>query len=293
MTSPALFWLVAFLWLGCYPLLLGAPRAVGPQAAHWIAAAAALLAVAPRLWSTPRVALGPPVVATLVALASLHVAVLVNLDAFPAAELRATAWTGTAHALFFLAALAAVPRPGDDAAQVRATRRLLVFTLGALALGQIVMSLAGADLGDINWRPSGTLGNPNALGAVAGALALALAALGRWRLAGLAAALPLVLLLVASRSRGAALAFGSVSAVLAWRRFGARAVLIMAAGAALLVFVPNPLWERITSLRAEHAYPRPFLWSAALENMAAMEDNVRVLDDLLGLTPAAAAAASS
>ena len=150
---------------------------------------------------------------------------------------------------------------------MRATRRLLVFTLGALALGQIVMSLAGADLGDINWRPSGTLGNPNALGAVAGALALALAALGRWRLAGLAAALPLVLLLVASRSRGAALAFGSVSAVLAWRRFGARAVLIMAAGAALLVFVPNPLWERITSLRAEHAFSRPFLWGVALHNL--------------------------
>ncbi|HZL99970.1 MAG TPA: O-antigen ligase family protein, partial [Planctomycetota bacterium] len=257
-------WLVLVAWLGLFPLA-GWQQGVLWQA-HLAAVAALGLCLLPRLWRTPRVDLGPLALAVLAALVSLAAALCFAPAHLPRREMQWAAVTSASHALFFLLCLAAMPSPGAPPAEQARARAWLAALAALFVLGQAAVVVreiaAGAP------RPTGTLGNPNALGAVAAACGLVLAGLAgltRRSFLLLLAVLPLV---VSTGSRGAMAALAATLLLLAIRRRRWKLLAALAlAGVALLV-IPNPLVERLSRLEPEHAFSRPFLWRAALHSIA-------------------------
>ncbi len=264
-------WIVLALW---WVVL---PAAPGVAWLHWFAHLATAgivgLLVARRVWGEARVRPSPPVVATLLAVLSLAVAVRVAPHRFP---LEARWWaglTGVAHAVLFLAAWAWAPARRADEARaedgepddVAVFRRAFTVVLAGLLVAQALV--VWRDAGAVE-RVEGGFGNPNTFGAVVAACGLALAAFGCWRRTALVALVPCAALVLATRSRGAAAAAAVTVLVLAARRDWRRVVALGALLVVALVVVPNPLWERVTAMRTEHFYSRPFLWQAALEGAA-------------------------
>ncbi len=257
----SLFWWVVLGWVGVWPLL-GTYTGVLWEA-HVGAVILAAVCAACALWKGPRVRIGAPFLATLAALISLVAAMNANRTDFAVEGMRSMAVVGAAHALFFLACLGMAPDRDAPDEHRSATRRALIAVLAVLALGQVAFMIVGAGSAEASGRPSGTLGNPNALGALLGATALALAAFagGRGRAVTICVALGLAVL--ATRSRGAVLATGLVGFVFLWRRVGWKALALAAGGVVLLLVIPNPLSERAFALQTSHVYSRPFLWSTA------------------------------
>lgn len=252
-----------FGWFAIAPI--AGHRSGWMSIAHTLVTAALLLLLVPRLSAARRVALRGVGVATLLALVSLGLALRFAPERMPRSDMAWTALVGVQHALLFLALLFLVPGPGEDGAS---TRRWWTALLVALVAGQALVVIFGpVPEGEVP-RPEGTLGNPNTLGALVGAAALALAGFAGFRRAALAALAPVGIFVLATRSRGAVAALGLVLLVLVvrqgrWRLLGALALL-----AALLVVVPNPLRTRVAAMRPHDAFSRPFLWGAALPSIA-------------------------
>ena len=268
-------WCVLALWWIVLPTL---SRGILPLWSVHLAMVAALgLTVAPRLWRSPTVRCGPPVVLTCVALASLALATLwAHPDDLPRGERVWAGLTALSHSVFFLCALALVPlresladspvhRGHEEVAPARRLRQILsALLLGLLA----VQAWAMIEQVGVNTRPQGTLGNPNTLGAIIAAAGLALAAFGRWRIVVLVPLAGLVVLLALTSSRGAMAAMAAMMLLLAARRSWRTVVILALTLGALLVFVPNPLWDRVLTLRSEDHYSRLFIWKVALQNIA-------------------------
>lgn len=264
----ALLWIVApFLYRDWVPL----------DALHLVVVALFALAAAAVAWRRSTVPVGLPWLATGVACASLLVASLVDPQRFPVVERVATAHTGWAHGLFFLAALVVVPPRGDGPAdetalryaprnaEARGARFMLVVLLTGLVVSQAVLMVPQIQAGE---RPSGSLGNPNILGATLGAVALGVAAWSRWRLPALVPLSGLFALVLATRSRGAVAAVTVVLVLLALRRSGKAVLLVLLAAAVVLLIVPNPVSERLAGFHDDHVYGRAFFYEVALENIA-------------------------
>jgi len=255
-------WIVLYAWLAIYPLVGWQQGTLWP--AHLAAVVALGVCALPRLWRQTRVEVGVPALATLAALVSLALALFVASSRFPRREMEWAAVTGVAHALFFLTCLVATPVRPDDEGR---SRRWLAALLVSIVLGQSLAVWGG--LTGPALRPTGTLGNPNALGAVAAACGLGLA--GLWGLTPrsfllVLLSLPLVL---ATGSRGAVAALSVTLLLLAVRRRRWKLLTALAATAALVQVVPNPLVARLAQLEPEHSFTRPFLWQAALRSIAA------------------------
>ncbi len=235
------------------------------------------LTLVPRLWRSGTVRCGPPGVLICVALLSLCGAtVWAHVHDLPRAERLWAGLTALSHCVFFLCALAMVPvrknladnprnRGRNEVAPARRVRQIL----GLLLLGLVaVQAWTMVEQVGVNARPQGTLGNPNTLGAVIAAVGLALAAFARWRLVVLVPLAGLVVLLLLTSSRGAMAAMATMMLLLAARRSWRTVVILALTLGALLVFVPNPLWDRVLSLRSEDHYSRLFIWKVALQNIA-------------------------
>lgn len=273
-------WLVLALLLVVYPAL--APVSANVWAVHVAAVVVLLLLAVPRLWRTPSLRAGVPALCVGIALLSLAVALVRAPAEAPRAEQRWAALTGALHALFFLVALGWLPGPEADPQRVRRTALALCALLLATCAVQVVGGLLASPWDEPEPRLTGTLGNPNTLGALlaatllmvlgtAQALARGARASGAtpWPrrpllVAGLIS-VPLLGALLATRSRGAvaALLVTLVLLALRWRRL--RLLAAVAAAALLVVLVPNPLRERLAHLQPDHVYTRPFLWGAALD----------------------------
>lgn len=254
-------WIVLFTWLAIYPL-------VGwQQGTLWAAHLAAVVALGacalPRLWRQARVEVGVPALATLVALLSLALSLAVASARLPRREMEWAAVTGVAHALFFLICLCVVPVRADEEAR---SRHWLAALLVGVVLGQSLAVWGGITEPAI--RPTGTLGNPNTLGAVAAACGLGLA--GLWGLTPRSFLLVLLTLplVLSTGSRGAVAALSVTLLLLAVRRRRWKLLTALAVVAALVVVVPNPLVERLQQLQPEHSFTRPFLWKTALRSIA-------------------------
>ena len=254
-------WIVLFAWLAIYPL-------VGwQQGTLWPAHLAAVVALGgcalPRLWRRPRVAVAVPALATLVALLSLLVALTVASSRLPRREMEWAAVSGVAHALFFLICLCVVPAGPDEETR---SRHWLAALLVGVVLGQSLAVWGG--LTEPAIRPTGTLGNPNTLGAVAAACGLGLA--GLWGLTPRSFLLVLLTLplVLKTGSRGAVAALSVTLLLLAVRRRRWKLLTALAAVAALVIVIPNPLVERLSQLQPEHSFTRPFLWKAALRSIS-------------------------
>jgi len=274
-------WLLLALWWVVLPAIPGFAWL------HWIVhlVATSLLALlmAGRLWRVPRVHLSVPVVATIAAVVSLFIAMHVAPERFPMNERWWEGMRGLGYALFFVAALIMVPLRTADSeegavsaedARSRGFRIGLSVLLAGVLLAQLTVVIA-LDLDED--RISGGLGNPNTLGALIASLGLALAAFARWPRKALVGLALLALMIVLTRSRGAA-ASGALVLLIYTARRNWRWVLGLGAALGLaLVFVPNPLWERVVQLETDHYFSRPFLWKAALQN---------VMENPLGIGPA-------
>lgn len=268
-------WCVLAIWWMVLPTL---GRGVLPLWSVHLGMVAALgLTLVPRLWRSGTVRCGPPVVLVCVALLSLSGATFwAHAHDLPRAERLWAGLTALSHCVFFLCALAMVPLRKDladnpvnrghkDVAPARRVRQ----TLAAVLLGLVaVQAWTMIEQVGVNARPQGTLGNPNTLGAVIAAVGLALAAFGRWRMVVLVPLAGLVVLLLLTSSRGAMAAMATMMLLLAARRSWRTVVILAVTLGALLVFVPNPLWDRVLSLRSEDHYSRLFLWKVALQNIA-------------------------
>jgi len=256
-------WIALLAWLAVYPL-------VGwQQGTLWTAHLAAVvllgLCALPRLWAAERVSLGVPALATIAALVSLGLALAFAPGHLPRRELEWAALTGAGHALFFLLCLAVMP-PKDSPSESALARRGLALLLTSIVIGQAAAVLGGLD--GNGGRVTGTLGNPNALGAVAAACSLALAGLwGGTRRSFLLVLLVLPLVL-ATGSRGALAALAGTLLLLAVRRRRWKLLAALAAAGALVLVIPNPAAERLQQLQPEHSFTRPFLWGAALASIA-------------------------
>lgn len=270
-----MIWCVLAAWWVVYPAVMGMVGSL--WSVHLVVVATFGLALVPRLWRSPSLRCGPPAVLTGVALASLAGATLLaHPDDLPHAERYWAALTGCAHAVFFLCALALVPRRTalsdssrhrglDEIIPVRRMRHLLSLLLLGMVLVQVLTMIEQVG-GEV--RPQGTLGNPNTLGAVIAAVGLTLAAFCRWRLVALVPLAILVVFLLLTSSRGAMAAAAAMMLLLAARRSW-RMVVVLALGlGVLLVLVPNPLWDRVLALRSDDHYSRLFLWKVALQNIA-------------------------
>ncbi|RKY17198.1 MAG: hypothetical protein DRQ55_16385 [Planctomycetota bacterium] len=221
--------------------------------------------------------LGLPWWATLLACASLALAVERDPSRFPIDARWWTAHTGWAHALTFLAGLVLVPARGEladdyehrffpELRSARGLRQGLVFVLLLLILVQAAAMLPQVRAGE---RPTGSLGNPNILGATLAAAGLALSAFCRWRVPALLPVSAVLAMTLATGSRGALAATGLVLLLLGLRR-GPRQVLgVLVALAVVLLVVPNPLTERVLALRSGDHFSRAFFWDVALQNIAA------------------------
>jgi len=266
-----MIWVVLALWWAVYPAI---PEFVG---AHWLvhmgAVGLAGLCVAPRLWRASRLRLSWPAVAALLAMASLLVSMHIQGDRFPLADRWWAGLTGLAHGLFFLLALSLVP-PGDDTGDVGAApeedagtrtvrQALLVIFLGLLVAQLAVVVRSEQDVA----RVAGGFRNPNVFGALVFATGLAVAAFGRWKPWGLVALAVLVLLVILTRSRGAAAAGSAVLLIFVARRHWTWVLGLSALMVAGLVFIPNPLWERVLQIENDHQFSRTYIWQAALENI--------------------------
>lgn len=268
-------------WWALYPLL---PRM---QASLWfvhlgVVAALALLAV-PRLWRAPRVTLGVPFACTALVAVSVLIAARREPELLPLPERWWATLTVLGHGLWFLAALVHVPRlagatggasvdargdgsthgPNDARAEDAEARRVRLGLAGVLGLLLLVQTVAAlVDLGETR-RLAGSLGNPNVFGACMAAAALALAACLRWPRVVLLVLLGVGALLLATRSRGALAAALLVVGAFAARRSVRSVVVLLVGVGVVLVVVPNPLVERVLSMREEASYSRTFLWSTA------------------------------
>jgi hypothetical protein len=274
-------WLLLALWWVVLPVIPGFAWL------HWIVhlVATSLLALlmAGRLWRVPRVHLSVPVVATLAAVVSLFIAMHVAPERFPVNERWWEGMRGLGYALFFVVALIMVPLRAADSEEgavstedgrSRGFRIGLSVLLAGVLLAQLIVVIA-LDLDED--RISGGLGNPNTLGALVASLGLALAAFARWPRKALVGLALLGVMIVLTRSRGAA-ASGALVLLIFTARRNWRWVLGLGGALGLaLVFVPNPLWERVVQLETDHYFSRPFLWNAALQN---------VLENPLGIGPA-------
>jgi len=256
-------WIALLAWLALYPL-------VGWQqgtlwTAHFVAVVLLGLCALPRLVGRERVRLGVPALATIAALVSLGLALAFAPSPLPRREMEWAALTGAGHALFFLLCLAVVPPADAPDASVRA-RHGLALLLTSIVIGQAAAVLGGLDgAGD---RATGTLGNPNALGAVAAACGLALA--GLWGLTRRSFLLVLLVLplVLATGSRGALATLAGALLLLAMRRRRWKLLAALAAVGLLVLVTPNPVAERLRQLQPEHSFTRPFLWRAALTSIA-------------------------
>jgi len=270
-----MMWWVLAAWWVVYPMVFR----VGGYfwTAHLLAVSAFGLAVVPGLWRSTTVRCGPPAWLAAVALLSLGIATFVaHPDDLPLAERYYAGLTWVAHLVFFLCALAVVPACGDlddnslqqgqpEVAAVRRLRHVLSLLLLAMVLGQIISMIGQLET---DARPQGTMGNPNILGAVIAAAGLALAGFFRWRPVVLVTLAFFLLMLLLTRSRGAMAAATAMMLLMAARRSWRTVLVLGFTLGALLVLVPNPLWERVLALRSEHYYSRLFFWKVALENIA-------------------------
>lgn len=233
-------------------------------------AALAVLAAACGLWRAGTLTLGPPWWAAALALASLALAASTEPERFPRVERWWTAQIGVAHALLFLSTLALVPAraasgaPAQDDAAATTWRRGLLVALLLLLLAQAAAMVPQLRAGE---RPAGSLGNPNILGAALAAAALGLAGLCAFRRLALLPLSGVLLLILATRSRGALAATGAVLLAFVARR-RPRAALLVVLGLVLVFVVPNPLRERVLTLRSDHHFSRLFFWEVALGHIA-------------------------
>jgi O-antigen ligase len=257
---------VLFLWLAVYPIA-GWRSGLGWQA-HIATTCLLALLLVPRLWRRAVVHKQATGWAVGLAVMSLGLALAVAPDGWPRREMQWTALTGLAHAGFFLCCVQLLPPFDAPERDVRRARVVLAALLVAIVAGQAAWVLFGPPADGDPPRPSGTLGNPNALATVVAACGLALYGLFRQRPAALLLALPLAPLVLVTRSRGAVLAAGLTLVLLAIRRRRLRLLLAGVAAAALLLLVPNPLRERMLALDSDDVFSRPFLWGAALESIA-------------------------
>jgi tetratricopeptide (TPR) repeat protein/O-antigen ligase len=261
--AAAPLWIVLFAWLVVYPLVARPPGLL--WSVHLAVVCGLGLATVPRLWRRRVVRLGLPGLAVSAALVSLVMALRYAPPGLPRGEMQWMALTGLAHAGFFLLALSWVPAAGSESGDTRRLLAVLLVSMVAVQAGQVLLGVQpSGSLG----RPQGSLGNPNALGSVVGAVALALAGLGRLRPAMLWLAVPLAPLLLATRSRGAVLAVAVTLALLALRRRMTRLVVGLGLALVVLAVVPNPLRERVVNLDPEHAYSRAVLWGTAASAVA-------------------------
>ncbi|MHC5212075.1 MAG: O-antigen ligase family protein [Planctomycetota bacterium] len=261
-----MIWALLFLWLAVFPIA-GWHSGLAWQA-HVATSCLLGLLVVPRLWrraAVPKQATGWAVGYAVV---SLGLALVTAPADWPAREMQWAALTGLAHAGFFLFCLQLLPSVDAPARDAQRARLWLGVLLVAILLGQAGWVLFGPAPDGDPPRPSGTLGNPNALATVVAACGLALFGLLRQRPAALALALPLVPLVLVTRSRGAVLAAGLTLLLLVVRQRRWRLLLAGVAAAALLLVVPNPLRERVLALQSEDVFSRPFLWGAALESIS-------------------------
>lgn len=242
---------------------------------HLAAVTLLLLLAALSCTARPVVRLDGAWLATVLCLLSLGGALLTGQERFPQTERLWMASTGLAHALFFLAALVLSPvrealsdddeqRFHPEVAPVRQLRLQLTVLLLLLVLAQALAMLPQVRAGQ---RPSGSFGNPNILGATLAAAALAVAAFARWRPLALLPVSGVLVLILATGSRGALAATGVVLLLLGLRRGYRQVLFVLAALALVLVVVPNPLTERVLSLHSEHHFGRPFFWQVAATNI--------------------------
>lgn len=262
-------WLLLALW---WVVLPAVPEWVWLHwLVHLVVVSVLALLTARQVWAMRQVRLSVPVVATLAASASLLVAMHVSPDRFPTTERWWEGMTGLGHALFFLVALVMVPlstADGGDETDDEVSRRFRAL-LSVLLVGVLVAQVAVVLRFDLDAaRIAGGLGNPNTLGALVAAFALALAGFGRWKPSVLLLLSALVVLVVLTRSRGAAASGALVLLAFTARRNWRWVVGLGALLGVALVTIPNPLWERMAQLETEHYYSRPFLWHAALQNIA-------------------------
>lgn len=257
-------WVVLYAWLAIHPIVGWQQGTLWP--AHIVAVVALGVCVLPRLWRQTTVAIGAPALAVLAALVSLGLALSSSPGHLPRREMQWAAVTGVGHALFFLLCLAAMPAADASPAEIARTRRMLALLLASIVLGQ-AFAVWGPFARDAT-RPSGTLGNPNTLSAVAAACGLALAGLGGLTPAAFLVLLPVLPLMLFTGSRGAMAAFAATLLLFAARRRRWKLLAALAVAAVLVLVVPNPLAERIGRLQSEHSFTRPFLWGAALESIA-------------------------
>lgn len=208
-----------------------------------------------------RVALAVPELSTLAMLTSLGAAAW--LGATTVLSPRATlwgAWLGVAHAAVFLVSRRAL-QPGDTERDRRALGAVLVTAAITLVVGFMGESTF------VDARPTGHVGNPNLLGAAAGAIAVAAAHVLRGRILRTVVVVVMAALLVATQSRGALAATWVVALA---TTPGARArvvfVTLSVVAALALVAVPNPLRERWAAEAA--TFSRPELWGFALSAAA-------------------------
>jgi O-antigen ligase len=257
-------WVVLYAWLALYPLVGWQQGTLWP--AHITAVVALGVCVLPGLLRQASVPIGVPALAVLAALASLGLAVSAAPSSLPRGEMQWTAVTGAAHALFFLLCLAAMPDADASPDEIARARRSLALLLASIVIGQAFA--VWGPFAEPSTRPSGTLGNPNTLGAVAAACGLALAGLFGLTPLAFLLLLPALPLLLVTGSRGAGAAFAVAAMVLAVRRRRWKLLAALAAAGVLVFVVPNPLVERMGRLQSEHSFTRPFLWGAALESIA-------------------------
>ena len=185
-----MFWVVLAAWLVAYPMAATGGGML--WLAHAVAVALLAAASLPRLWRARRMRAGVPALAVGLALVSLLVALLAAPPGLPRAEMRWAALTGGLHALFFLLCLAQMPAADAPAEQVRRATRWLVLLLVAMVVGQLAAVFVTGSDGTAAFRSEGTLGNPNALGGLAAAVALLLAGVARFRARALLLVVPLV-----------------------------------------------------------------------------------------------------
>lgn len=271
-----MIWGVVAAYLVIYPLLSG----LFPTLwwAHLVAVGLLGVCAWPTLREKEQVSLGPPLVVCLLALFSMAVAIATSVGVYPWIEMWRAGLTGLTHVLFFLLILSLGPSAEENGDVV--SRVLGVILMGVL-VGQTILVWGGWEIappvliesvksgGGDPWRPMGSLGNPNTLGAVVGATVAGLAAVFRWRWAALILLVPFLWLLVESQSRGAMASTLIVLTVFGLRHRVGLTLALLCIGVLSLAMIPNPFWDRMTALPTGHTYSRPMIWSIALVVVAA------------------------